>query len=336
MHLQWKAVISVGVAAALLCGSAVAQWTWTPQTGRFINIKHMPKETPELQVEHARSLMLKNRYKDALRETNRFSRVYGDTDFADDNQFLRGEIRMRQGKYVDAAKEFQRLLAEYPDSDMYSEAIELQYEIGDSLYEKGLKRQNRWWIPLRKRPLKKAIQVYSMVIENQPFTLEAAEAQYKLGLCHYARKEYLEAAFEYRRVIEDYGNSEWVREACHGLAMSYYKASYPPDYDQTPSELAVRAIDDFLVRYPADERGGELRELRREVREKIAQQRLRVTQFHVKRREFDSARIYHQLLVDQYADTEASVRAAKWLQENPVVETDARREISDLRRRNVP
>ncbi len=118
--------------------------------------------------------------------------------------------------------------------------------------------------------------------------------------------------------------------------MSYYKASYPPDYDQTPSELAVRAIDDFFARYPADERVGDLQEIRREVREKIAQQRLKVTQFHVKRREFDSARIYHELLVDQYADTEASARAAKWLQENPVVETDARREISDLRRRNVP
>lgn len=333
---QKNFLIGVLVLAALYCGSAAAQWTWTPQTGRFINIKYMPKETPELQVEHARSLMLKNRYKDAMRETNRFFRVYGDTDFADENQFLRGEIRMRQGKYVDAAKEFQRLLAEYPDSDLFDEAIALQYEIGDSLYEKGIKRQNRWWISLSKRPLKKAIQVYSMVIENQPFTLEAAEAQYKLGLCHYARKEYLEAAFEYRRVIEDYSSSEWVKDACHGLAMSYYKASLPRDYDQTPSELAVRAIDDFFARYPADERVGELQEVRREMRERIAQQRLKVTQFHVKRREFDSARIYHGLLVDQYADTEASARAAKWLQENPVVETDARREISDLRRRNIP
>lgn len=331
-----KIIIGACVLLTLWGGDAAAQWTWTPQTGRFINTKYMPKETPELQLEHARSLMLKNRFREALQETNRFSRVYSDSDFAAENQFLRGEIHMRQGKFVDAAKEFQRVLSEYPDSDLYNEAIGMQYQIGDSLYEKGLKRQGRWWMPLRKRPLKKAIQVYSMVIENQPFTTEAAEARYKLGRCHYARKDYLEAAYEYGRVIEDYGNSEWVNESCHGLAMSYYKASLPPDYDQTHSVLAVRAIDDFLARFPLDERGEELKEIRGEVREKTAQQRLNVTHFHSKRREFGAARIYNQLLVDKYPDTEASGRAAKWLADNPVVETDARREITELRRRNAP
>ena len=35
-----------------------AQWTWTPEVGRLVNLKRLPKETPELQVEYARSLLV--------------------------------------------------------------------------------------------------------------------------------------------------------------------------------------------------------------------------------------------------------------------------------------
>lgn len=317
--------------AVVFATAAEAQWTWTPQTRRWINIKHLPKETAELQIEFARSLMLKEEYKQALRETDRFQRYFADSGMADENQFLRGEIRMAQGKLRDAAKEFQRVLSEYPETALYDDAIAKQYEIGDRYYEKGQKRLKKWWIPLRKRPLKHAISVYSMVIENQPFTLAAAEAQYKLGLCHAARKEYIEAAYEYRRVIEDYGDSDWVDEASYSLAICYYDASLPPDYDQTSSELSVQATDDFLLRFPVDSRGDELKVKRQEMRDQIAAQRLKNAQFYEKRREFHSARIYYQVLVDEFGDTPSAKIAQTWLAEHPVVETEARKEISALR-----
>jgi len=327
--LRWAGLATAVMVA--LAAAAEAQWTWTPQTRRWINIKHLPKETAELQIEYARSLMLKGEYKEALRETDRFQRYFADSGMADENQFLRGEIRMAQGKLQDAAKEFQRVLSEYPATTLYADAIAKQYEIGDRYYEKGLKRLKKWWIPLRKRPLKHAIKVYSMVIENQPFTLAAAEAQYKLGLCHAARKEYVEAAYEYRRVIEDYSDSDWVDEASYGLAVCYYDASLPHDYDQTSSEMSVESVDDFLFRYHDDPRVEELKAKRQEMRDQIAAQRLKSAQFYEKRREFNSARIYYQVLIDEFGDTPSSKTARAWLEAHPIVETDARKEISALR-----
>lgn len=331
MQRAWQ--IAALLAALLLTAAvAQAQWTWTPQTKRFINVKKLPKETPELQIEFARSLMMKGDYKRALQETNKFTGAFRDSDMADQNQFLRGEIRVKQGKWMDAAKEFQRVLSSYPESTLYNDAIKKQYEIGDHLYDKGQKKVKHWWNPFHKRMLKKASQVYSMVIENQPFTLVAAEAQYKVGLCHYARKEYTEAAFEYRRVIEDYKDSDWVDEACYGLAMCYYTGSLPAEYDQTPSELGVRAVDDFLERYPGDTRTADLKEKRQALRNKIAEQRLQAAQFHEKRREFDSARVYYQLLADQYSDTSSAGTAQEWLSKHPKVETKERAQITKLRK----
>ena len=65
------------IALLLSTGFAQEQWTWTPQTGRFVNLKRMPKETPELQLEYARSLMLAGDERKALRETEKFVEYYG-------------------------------------------------------------------------------------------------------------------------------------------------------------------------------------------------------------------------------------------------------------------
>ncbi len=283
------------VALILLTGIAQAQWTWTPQTGRFVNLKRMPKETPELQLEYARSLMLSGDYRKALRETEKFFEYYGYDILADENQFLRAEIQMAQGNYLEASNSFQQLIAAYPDSDQYEASIQNQYKIGDNYYQRGEKLSGKKWHPFRNRPFKRAADVYTMVVDNQPFSPEAAEAQYKIGLCHYARKQYIDAAFEYRRVIEDYSDSDWINEASYGLAMCYYKASLSPAYDQTPSEMAVTAIDDFAARFPDDERTEELKEKRAEMQESIARQRLETARFYERRREFPAAKLYYAL-----------------------------------------
>lgn len=299
-----------------ILGTAEAQWTWSPQTRRFINLKRMPKESAELQMEHARTLFIQGEYRDALTETNKFEAFYKESDFSDDNQFLRAEIFLAQGKLMRAARTFQQVLSTYPDTELYEDAIKKQYEIGDRLYEEGQKKMKKRITFFRKRPLKQAIDVYGMVVENQPFTAEAAEAQYKIGLCHFTRKEYVEAAFEYRRVVEEYSDSDWVDEAQYDLAKTYYTMSRPADYDQTPSQLAIDQIDNFLVRYPGDDRVEDLKAKRLEMSNEIAMQRLNSAKFYEKRREFDAARLYYGLVVEKYPGTPAAGQAQEWLAKN--------------------
>lgn len=316
-----------GLLAALILSLTIhhvasAQWTWTPETKRWVNVKRLPKETAELQLEYARSFLTSGNYKKALRETDKFSDYYGDSEYADDNQFLRGEIRMAQGSYQNAAREFQQVVANYPDSDLFDEVVDKQYEIGDYFYEKGQRRAGRRFGLFAKAPYKKAIETYNMVIDNQPFSQAAAEAQYKVGLCHFARKEYVEAAYEYRRVVEDYAGSEWVDEASYGLAETYYKSSLPPDYDQSPSKLAIDAIDEFKVRFPGDERVSDLDAKRAEMRERIAEQRLRTARFYERRGDYTAARLYYEVVVEQFGETNPAEQARAWLAENPLSPDD--------------
>ncbi|MGI6460689.1 MAG: outer membrane protein assembly factor BamD [Candidatus Hydrogenedentales bacterium] len=302
--------------ALLVLGTSAEAWVWNPATGRWINEKNLPQPTAELQVEAARSLMEQGHYKRAMRETNKFDKYFLDSEWADDNQFLRGEINLRRGDYLKAANEFQQVITNYPDTDLYDTVISKQYEIGDRFYAQGERRMQKRWSPFRKRPFKKAIEVYSMVIDNQPFQDAAAEAQYKVGLCHFTRNEYVEAAYEYQRVLEDYASSDWVDDASHGLAMCYYKASLPPEYDQTRSRLAIDAIDEFKARFPDDERGEGLDTKRAEMSEKIARQRLDTARFYEKRRRFTAARMYYEVVLEQFPETSAAVDAKLWLEQS--------------------
>lgn len=317
MERRMTRVALIATALCFMPVFAYAQWTWTPQTGRFVNIKKLPRETAELQIEYARSKMMEGDYKQALQETIKFRNYFGESPLADQNQFLRGEIRLAEGNLVAAAKEFQSVVTQYPNSSLYDQVIKKQYEIGDKLYDRGKAVMNKPFKFLRKKPFKSAIEVYSMVINNQPFTDAAAEAQYKVGLCHQTRKEYTEAAFEYRRVIEDYASSDWVDDASYGLAMCYFEAARPSEYDQSPSELAVNAVDDFKRKFPQDERCATLETKRGEMRNAIAAQRLKTGQFYAKLRNFDAAHIYYQLVADKYGDTTSAEKAQKWLADNP-------------------
>lgn len=314
----------------LLLGAlpCAAQWTWTPEVGRLVNLKRLPKETPELQVEYARSLLVSGQHSQAFNETKKFYDFYADSDWGDDNQMLRGDIRFGDLDYLKAAEEYQLVISGYPDSELYDDVIGKQYLVGDTLFEIGQKRAERiqnapvWRLDrkltfFRYRPLKKAIEVYNMVIDNQPFTDTAGEAQYKVGLCYFARGEYVEAAFEYRRVLEDYSSSEWVQEALYGLASSYERGSHAPEYDQAPSQLTVDTIAQFERQFPDDPRLDKMRKVSAEMVGNIAEQHLMTAKHYEKRSEPIAARMMYELVYEEYGHTEAGETARKWLEGHP-------------------
>lgn len=326
MRIHVTRLVTLVVFAA--SAPALAQWTWTPETGRLVNLKRMPKETPELQVEFARSLLVGKEYTQAFDETGKFIKFYGDSDWADQNQKLRGDIKLSQKDYKDAAEEYQLVISGYPSSPLYDDVIQQQYVVGDALFDKGQTKAERiqsapkWRLDrkirfMKYRPLKQAIDVYTMVIDNQPFTETAAEAQYKVGLCYYTRSEYLEAAFEYRRVLEDYSTSDWVQEALYGLTQAYEKSSNPAEYDQAPSQLTIDTIARFKRQFPDDPRGETMDEVTAEMRERIAEQYVDTGTHYAKRNSPIGARMSFERVINEYSDTKAAEAALKWLQENP-------------------
>ena len=65
-----------------------------------------------------------------------------------------------------------------------------------------------------------AINGFSNYLKYFPETEQAANAQYWLGECYYAKKNYTKAAIEFHRVLEDYSTGTKVPSALYKLGLS--------------------------------------------------------------------------------------------------------------------
>lgn len=84
-------------------------------------------------------------------------------------------------------------------------------------------------------------------------TLEAEKVQFYWAYCEYYQRLYTLAAFRFKNFYQTYGRSEYAEQAEFMHAFSLYKDSPDSNLDQTSSEEAVVAMQNFLNRRPASQ-----------------------------------------------------------------------------------
>ena len=82
-------------------------------------------------------------------------------------------------------------------------------------------------------------------------TIEAEKVQFYWAYAEYYQKLYTLAAFRFKNFYQTYGRSEYAEEAEFMHAFSLFNASPDSNLDQTSSEEAVVAMQNFLNRRPA-------------------------------------------------------------------------------------
>lgn len=310
---ELKTALAVAVVLLAYAGAANAVWVWTPETGRWINPKSQPKETPEAQLEYASQLRLAGDYEDALGEYEKFFKFYPDSTLCPEAQFQIGELYEARGDYERAGKEYQKVVSNWKSAKLFDKVVEKQYEIADRFYREEMARKRRFRF-FRGRYLRKAIKIYEQVIENAPFGAAAAQAQYRIAECYFASGQYLEATYEYQKVLDEYPSSEWAGQAMYGLGMCYYEQALPAEYDQTIARKAVEQFQLFRGLYPDEPKAETAAQRVAELREEMARQQLVVAGYYEKIQRPDSARVYYRTVVKKYPGTQAAGEAKEKLE----------------------
>jgi len=310
---EMKAALIAAVMLLAYAGVANAVWVWTPETGRWVNPKSQPKETPEAQLEYASQLRLAGDYEEALGEYEKFFKFYPDSDLCPQAQFQIGELYEARGDYERASKEYQKVVSNWRASKLFDKVVEKQYEIADRFYQEEMARKRRFRL-FRGRYLRRAIRIYEQVIENAPFGPAAAQAQYRIAECYFASGHYLEATYEYQKVLDEYPSSEWAGQAMYGLAMCYYEQALPAEYDQTIARKSVEQFQLFAGLYPDDPKTEEAAHRIADLREEMARQQLVVAAYYEKIQRPDSARVYYRTVVAKYPGTQAADEAKEKLE----------------------
>lgn len=300
----------------LVCSTAEAAWTWTPQTGRWINPKRQPRETAALQFQYAEELLSQGESEKAVEEYKEVLRYFPDSDYCDLAQYSIGRALEAQGEYEKAVEEYQKVIDTYPNTQLFDHVLEKQRRIANRFFDLGVEREERF-VLFRGSNFDKAIKTYRRVIDNQPFSEVSAEAQYRIGLCYMKMGLYDEASVEFQKVIDYYPTSKWTAEAAFGCAECLSAQVLPSEYDKSAAEQAAEQLRFFLRRYPDSPHADEARAKLERIRETAARHEYNIGMWYHHNMKYDSARVYFDSIVREYPDTQCASKCRDMLSKMP-------------------
>ncbi len=307
------------VAAALLVlmsASAYAEWTWTPELGRWVNPRRQPRETAALQFQYADELLADGDTEKAVREYEKLLRYFPDSNYRDLAQYSIGRALEAEENYVQSVKAYQKVIDEYPNTKLFGNVLEKQRMIADRYFEMGVERQEGFSL-LPGSEFYKAIDTYRQVIDNQPFTEFSAEAQYRIGLSYFKMEMYDESAAEFEKLLDHYPTSKWTAEAAFGTASCEYCLALPYEYDKTAIDEATTKFNKFLGGFPDSSRADEAREKIQLLQTVAARHEYDIGEYYHRNMKYEAARVYFDSIVREYPETKWAKKASEKLGEMP-------------------
>ena len=142
-----------------------------------------------------------------------------------------------------------------------------------------------------------AIKYFEHVKNKYPYSKYAVLAELRIADADFAREKWIEAADAYRIFVRFHPRHEKVAYATFRTALAYHKEIdedvwFLPaarEKDQSAAREAIRAFDDYLLRFPEDEHAKEAKDLRTAARGRLAETDLYIAEFYVERARWQGA-----------------------------------------------
>jgi outer membrane protein assembly factor BamD len=107
-----------------------------------------------------------------------------------------------------------------------------------------------------KKKYHKAVPFYEQLVFERS-SIYTADAQYKLGDCHFNRKRFADAIFEYSEFMRLFPDHSRAADAQFQIGLSYVRLSMSPHFDQSETERAIDIFTIFGEKFPLDPRVSE-------------------------------------------------------------------------------
>jgi outer membrane protein assembly factor BamD len=280
----------------ILSGTSDAFWVWTPETKKWTNPKYAPKESPQEQLNFAKSYYEAKDYAVAIKEFSKLIKYYPDAVEAPEAQYYYGLCLEETGKYYDAFQAYQKVISKYPFSTRTEDVLQQEYIVAQKLIDY---RTN--FVGINMTGENAAIEVFRKIVENAPYGKFAAASQYKIGLVLKAKGYFDEATKEFQKVVDTYPDSEWAEPAKFQIALCADKSSLDASYDQTMTTEAKEKFDEFVKTHPDADLSRQAQERIDVLREKEAESQYKIGAFYEQQKAPASAKIYYEYVIKNFS-----------------------------------
>ncbi|MBI4227678.1 MAG: outer membrane protein assembly factor BamD [Candidatus Omnitrophica bacterium] len=288
---------------------ASAYWVWTPKTGKWVNPKTQPKDSPQDQYDYAAAFYEHQDYQRAVKEFLRLVRHYPKSSQAPDAQYFAGQCYELLGQPYQAFVTYKKLVEIYPYSARFKDAIARSFAIGEAFHG-GVKVRPIQPIPLAVPALDKAVEIFEHIVTQAPYGEYGDKAQFRLGQTYRKLGQYGEAMKAFEKLVQDYKLSPWVEEARYNTAFCAKQLSLKPAYDQESTDQAIVWFEEFIDSHPGSELLPEAQQSLAQLRGHKAESYFTIAEFYARQKKWLSAAFYYRQIVAHYADTPWASQAA--------------------------
>jgi outer membrane protein assembly factor BamD len=162
---------------------------------------------------------------------------------------------------------------------------------------------------LETRRWQQAADAFERFVLVHPTDARVQEARYRIGETYQGRREWVTAAAEFNRVANEYPAGTWADNARFQVCRSYNMISPRPQLDQEYTRSALEHCQALLTFYPDSEFVPEARQLIAELANRLAHKDYLTAEEYFRRRAFDSAIIYYDIVATDYPATDWAPRA---------------------------
>lgn len=149
-----------------------------------------------------------------------------------------------------------------------------------------------------------AIAGFKRLIFEHPGSQYLDDARFGLAEAYYKQGDHILATSEYKGLIRDFPSSPFADDSQYKAALCYFKLSPRPQLDQKYTYQAIEEFKVFLEEYPQSRLVPQAKQRLGQLRNKLAEKAYRNGLLYYKMGNYQAARIYYRIVLEEYGETD--------------------------------
>ena len=315
--------IALVLCIVCLCGDGVVAKTWRLKGGeKWESVAGDPQEEYLHALAEIKRLARAGASKEAEKALKQLKEDFPEQVGPDLELFVQGETHFWNDRYAKALAKYEKLLKDFPGSEFAEMAIKREYEIGQA-YLNGRKKSVLGVLKLS--GYTEGVEIMERVTdragldEPNSIGLEAAVAVAE----HYEQRErYLEAYLKWSEIASYWETGPVGKKAIYRMAEDNFaaynlvpakKRSY---FDASKLTTAKTYYERFTALYPEEAGQRGLPDKLKQIDEQMSLKQLTIAQYYQRTGKRQAARLYFDMVVQGWPDTEAARIARQALKED--------------------
>ena len=172
----------------------------------------------------------------------------------------------------------------------------------EEIYIKSMEYFNQNNFVLADQEFKKLKQLF-------PLSNEAIQAEVMIGFIEYAKMNYEEAIYQFKKIINKYPSHKDLDYIYYMIAMSNYEQITHHELDGKYNELSLLAFNQVIKRFPDSKYAKDSRQKIILVRTNKAAKHMEIGRFYLKEKKYISALNRFKIVIQEYDETKFTPEA---------------------------